>query len=118
MSTLDKHWAYDVYLRVSNCALRNRAIIEKSDFVGCYYCLNIYKASKIKYYVDENSTALCCICDCDSVLGDASEFPVKDQRFLEHMHWYAYYHSKQECSEDTKCVLCSGASITHTLKNK
>lgn len=68
----------------------HRAEIESSAVCGCFYCLSIFPPSAIKEWIDDNATALCPGCPVDSVIGDASGFPVSDPKFLTAMHglWF------------------------------
>jgi hypothetical protein len=72
----------------------NKSETLKSNFCGCFYCLKIYPSSEIKEWIDEGEgkeqTPLCPYCDIDSVLGDASSFPITDIEFLKAMQkrWF------------------------------
>ena len=86
---------------------KNRAVIESSELCGCFYCLAIFPAAEITEWwdlpegmlPDENMshsmynalalTATCPRCGIDSVIGDASEFPVTTE-FLQKMQrrWF------------------------------
>ena len=82
---------------------RNGSELRKSDRAGCFYCCSIFRPSEIRDWVDEGkdanlldeprdgSTALCPKCGIDSVIGDASGFPVRDQDFLKEMNrlWFS-----------------------------
>ena len=67
----------------------HRAEIERSTLSGCFHCLAIYAPETIKAWIDGDNTALCPSCRIDSVIGDASEFPVTED-FLRAMnaHWF------------------------------
>ena len=80
----------------------NKAEIEKSKVCGCFYCSAIFPPDKItsRHWIDksgnldkdgENATALCPYCGIDSVIGDASGFPVNDFGFMLVMgqHWFS-----------------------------
>lgn len=68
----------------------HRREIEESKLCGCFYCLEIFHPNEIKNYswTDEwdgkNQTALCPRCGIDSVIGDASGFPITKE-FLRQM---------------------------------
>lgn len=70
-------------------SLRHRADVERSDRCGCFYCRAIFAPSTIDRWVDDGDTALCPHCEIDSVIGDASGFPI-DDAFLRRMHarWF------------------------------
>ena len=69
---------------------RHRAEIESSANVGCFYCCEIYLPALIEEWIDEGDTALCPRCGIDSVIGEASGFPVTDTTFLKAMNkaWF------------------------------
>ena len=69
---------------------RNRETVEKSNQCGCFCCLAIFPASEVVEYIRGEETALCPRCHIDSVLGDASGFPIK-KGFLQRMEeaWFA-----------------------------
>ncbi len=61
-----------------------------SSLCGCFYCLETFAPSAIDVWIDDGTCALCPNCTIDSVIGDASGFPVADRSFLEAMHkrWF------------------------------
>lgn len=69
---------------------RNREQIERSKQCGCFSCCRIFPASEVTDYVSrEEPTALCPYCYTDSVLGDASGYPITKE-FLKEMNkrWF------------------------------
>ncbi len=69
-------------------ALHEREVM-KSTVCGCFYCLETFSPRDIEDWVDdETPTALCPRCGVDSVIGDASSFPVTDKAFLAAMNAY------------------------------
>ena len=50
--------------------------LKNSEKCGCFYCLQIFTPEKITKLVDGGKTALCPFCGVDSVIGDASGFPI------------------------------------------
>lgn len=77
----------------------HREEIESSALCGCFYCLSTYTPSAIEEWVDwptgtpealetsAGTTALCPRFGIDSVIGEASGFPL-DPGFLSAMHAY------------------------------
>jgi hypothetical protein len=72
----------------------HRKEVLRSDFCGCFYCLEIYSPARILDWVDEDiegvgKTALCPECGIDSVIGSASGYPISKE-FLRtmHDHWF------------------------------
>lgn len=71
-------------------SFRNREQIERSKQCGCFFCRRIFPASEVTDYVSrEEPTALCPYCYTDSVLGDASGYPITEE-FLKEMNkrWF------------------------------
>ena len=57
---------------------------------GCFYCRNIYNPNEIREWIqDSELTAACPYCNIDSVIGDASGYPITKE-FLKEMHkeWF------------------------------
>lgn len=73
---------------------RHREEVRRSELGGCFYCLQTFPPAAIREWTDERDamgvTALCPHCGIDSVIGDASGFPVTVE-FLGRMraHWFA-----------------------------
>lgn len=69
---------------------KNYEQIEKSEKCGCFFCGEIFSPSEITDYLpDEPPTAECPFCHTDSVIGDASGFPITKD-FLKKMkkRWF------------------------------
>jgi len=77
------------FIRAHKHSLRNRAELERSKVCGCFYCSAIYSPSEIGEWIDDEQTAMCARCPVDSVIGDASGYPITKE-FLEkmHAHWF------------------------------
>lgn len=65
----------------------NRDEISESKLCGCFYCLKVFKSSEIKMFI--NDTAFCPNCNVDSIIGDASGFPITKE-FLEKFKKYQF----------------------------
>lgn len=68
----------------------NKNEIKESKLCGCFFCLRIFEPNKITqwgYVVLPKDFAVCPYCEIDSVIGDASGYPVTKQ-FLKAMHEY------------------------------
>ena len=80
------------YLRAAHTHSSNhRREVETSRVCGCFYCLQNYPPSDIEYWIDDpEGTAQCPQCSIDSVIGDASGYPVTKPDFLDAMHefWF------------------------------
>jgi hypothetical protein len=63
----------------------HRAEIEASGTVGCFFCCRSYSPSLIVEWIDDETTAMCPKCGIDSVIGDASGYPVASSDFLKRM---------------------------------
>jgi hypothetical protein len=66
---------------------KHRAELEKSEKCGCFFCLRIYSPSEIEDWTDGDNTAICPHCSVDSVIGDASGYPITKE-FLQEMRNY------------------------------
>lgn len=81
----------DIQLQLAHDAcFRNRAQIERSKQCGCFSCCRIFPASEVTDYVSpEEPTAICPYCHIDSVIGDASGYPVTEE-FMKKMNkrWF------------------------------
>lgn len=66
----------------------NMEELAESTEVGCFGCLRIYDPSEVEEYTGNND-AICPYCRIDSVIGDASGYPITDE-FLKQMHrqWF------------------------------
>lgn len=63
----------------------HRAELEASGTAGCFYCCQSYSPSLVVEWIDDETTAMCPKCGIDSVIGDASGYPVASRDFLEQM---------------------------------
>lgn len=71
-------------------SIRNKEQVEQSKICGCFSCCRIFPPSEITDYIpDEPPTAECPYCHIDSVIGDASGFPITKE-FLKKMkkRWF------------------------------
>jgi hypothetical protein len=65
-------------------SINHRQDIENSGICGCFYCLQTFPPSKIRHWTDNEKTAICPLCNVDSVIGDKSGFVI-DKKFLKAM---------------------------------
>ena len=66
-----------IFRQAHDCSFSNKEQIEKSEKCGCFFCGEIFSPSEITDYLpDEPPTAECPFCYTDSVIGDASGFPI------------------------------------------
>lgn len=79
---------YDV-VRAHKHSSMHRDELERSEVCGCFYCSSIYLPTEIVEWIDDGQTAICARCPVDSVIGDASGYPITKE-FLErmHAHWF------------------------------
>lgn len=81
----------DIQLQLAHDAsFRNREQIGRSKQCGCFSCCHIFPASEVTDYVSpEEPTAICPYCHIDSVIGDASGYPVTEE-FMKEMNkrWF------------------------------
>ena len=79
-----------IYKQAHGCSIRNKEQLERSKKCGCFSCCEIFPPSEITdNFSDEEPTALCPYCHIDSVIGDASGFPITP-KFLRDMRkrWF------------------------------
>jgi hypothetical protein len=81
------------YILAHKHSIYHREEILRSTICGCFYCLAIFPPNEITEWIDvrdgQGTTAMCPYCDIDSVIGDASGFPIT-KAFLKEMneHWF------------------------------
>lgn len=65
-------------------AFKNETVLKKSSRCVCYYCRSTYTPENISEWIEEDSsgvrTALCPECELDSVLGDAMQLDLSDDK--------------------------------------
>jgi len=85
-----------IYRDAAEASYKNWRLLKKSKKCGCYYCCRVYPASEVVDWCDERDrrrTALCPYCIVDSVIPDASGWPL-DEEFLNKMkYWWFESHS-------------------------
>ncbi len=52
-------------------SLRNRKYHATSHQCGCFFCLSIFEASRVRQFWDDETTAVCPLCGIDSVIYDS-----------------------------------------------
>jgi len=70
--------------------VHNKKEIKNSQSCGCFSCLHIFNPGEITqwgYALPPKDFAVCPYCEIDSVIGDASDYPITDE-FLKKMHEY------------------------------
>ena len=78
------------YHEAHEACFKNWRLLKKSKMCGCFYCLETYPASEVVDWCDEKDrrrTALCPYCGIDSVIPDASGWPL-DADFLKEMKYW------------------------------
>lgn len=84
--------------QVHSKAAHNRTEIGSSSICGCFHCCKSFAAKDVVTWIKErkggDDTAMCPHCGIDSVIGDASGYPVTDDEFLHQMK--AYWFSVEE----------------------
>lgn len=71
------------YRSVHKACSQNIDAVRKSKLCGCFYCLNVYPASDVLEWIEDDggNTAICPKCGIDSVFPDVSGIPL-DPEFL------------------------------------
>ena len=91
-----RKWNWEFLEAAHRHSIYNRDEIMKSTWCGCFYCGHIFPPSELDEAMDWTDdyaaqiTALCPECMIDSVIGDASGFPVTDKEFLDGMYEYFF----------------------------
>ena len=91
-----KKWDKEYLEAAHKHSIYNRDEILKSRYCGCFYCEHIFSPAELDEEADwtddyaEQNTALCPECMIDSVIGDASGYPVTDKEFLDAMYQYFF----------------------------
>lgn len=76
-----------MYRDAHKACFKNWRMLKKSKLCGCFCCLRVYAASEVGDWCverDRRRTALCPYCAVDSVIPDASGWPL-DADFLKKM---------------------------------
>ena len=70
-------------------SFNNREELTQSDNCGCFSCIEIFKSSEVKEWIDNGQTAHCPRCYIDAVIGDKSGYPITED-FLTKMYkrWF------------------------------
>lgn len=70
-------------------SFRNERLVKESQMCGCFYCGKIFPATEIVCWCPDgtDATAICPYCPVDSVIPDASGWPLTAD-FLAAMHRY------------------------------
>lgn len=76
-------------LEAQRFSFANEESLMNSGICGCFCCCRIFAPNQIEDYVTDTGgfTALCPYCNMDSVLGDASGYPITEE-FLREMEKY------------------------------
>ena len=75
-------------------SIRHKKELHESDICGCFYCCKIFSPQKIIEWTADGcnemeQTGLCPYCGIDSIIGDKSGYPIKNN-FLKAMNkkWF------------------------------
>lgn len=78
---------------------KNWRFLRKSKMCGCIYCCRVYPTSEVVDWCNERDrrrTALCPYCGIDSVIPDASGWPL-DEKFLNKMKYLWFESHSVSC---------------------
>ena len=97
---------YEQYYELaSESSYRNSRSVLDSSRCGCYFCRKIFPPDEIRSFIDYASTAMCPYCGIDSVIGDASGIPIRED-VLEELHerWFGRDEDPQRvCAVSEDC---------------
>jgi hypothetical protein len=67
-------------------SVNNEDEVKASDQAGCFHCLEIFDATDIEDWVEDEkgTSAVCPHCDVESVIGDAAGVPLTEE-FLDQL---------------------------------
>ena len=79
----------EIIKKAHAASFQNRGLVKRSQMCGCFFCCKTFPASEVEdFCIDrEDLTALCPYCAIDSVIPDASGWPLTAD-FLAAMHRY------------------------------
>ena len=85
----DRGFVESDLLRAHKHSIHHRQELRRSGLCGCFYCMDIFEYKDIREWTDQGATGLCPDCGIDSVIGDASGFPISEE-FLSAMkeRWF------------------------------
>lgn len=85
-------FAPDILNAAHQRSIQHEAEIKRSIECGCFFCLSVFRPGEISEWIEDvPQTALCPKCGIDSVIGDASGYPIHDAAFLKAMQelWFS-----------------------------
>ncbi len=61
--------------QLHKASFRNESRVKKSELVSCFDCAQIFSASLVTWWVDDDPerTAMCPLCETDAILPDDEE---------------------------------------------
>src|SRR5258708_28826640 len=108
------------YISAHSHSIYNRTEIHSSSMCGCFSCLRIYPPAEINNWIEESpgkdQTAMCPHCEIDSVIGDASGYPITSE-FLQQMytHWFSKGKTLWFSSDGQSTTFLQDHSQTDTI---
>lgn len=79
-------------------AMKNRDHLAEGE-VGCYYCIEMYDASEIKEWTDNEQTAICPKCGIDAIVAKSQHELSKDILEEAHDYWFGKREDENKRSE-------------------
>ena len=77
---LSPHELFESDLRQAHAhSIRHFGELWRSGLCGCFFCLDVFECEHVREWTDSGQTALCPSCGIDSVIGDASGFPITEE---------------------------------------
>ncbi|CAF1296438.1 unnamed protein product [Didymodactylos carnosus] len=79
-------WTLQTLIAAHSHCQKNKVEILQSTLCGCIQCLAQFEPGEIFDWSDDQETAMCPLCDgSNSVIGNASHYPVENVEFLQMM---------------------------------
>jgi len=79
--------------KAHNYSFESRKELERAKKAGCFFCCRTFSPNEVVEWADNDKTAICPYCGVDSVISDASGYPM-NQDFLTQMRDY-WFENKQ-----------------------
>jgi len=80
------------FLGLADLSSGHRMLLEHASVCGCYHCCDTFDQSKIKEWIDRETTALCPMCGVDAVIPLSFSESCKRHELLtkKYKKWFGY----------------------------
>lgn len=93
------------YDLAGKASFENRKSVGESRMCGCYFCRRVFPASEVTEWISDTrgDTAVCPYCSIDSVIGDESGIPLRED-VLEEIREFMFGGPEPEAPRPARCV--------------